>query len=400
MRTATDEEIRSGATTDIYFERTRQILEALGVHKHVTADVKASSLPEGYEWAVVAGMHDALSLLKGRDLEAEALDEGTIFRAGDPVLQITGDYLDFCVLETAILGYLCQQSGIATKAARCKAAAGDRQVVSFGARRMHPALAPVIERNAYVGGCDGVSTVLGADLLGIRPSGTMPHALILMLGGVQEAVRSFDEIIDPDIPRIALVDTLCDEKFESLAAAEAIGDKLAGVRLDTPGSRRGNMAKILDEVRWELDLRGFGHVKLYVSGGIDECDIVNLNPHCDGYGVGTAISNARTIDLALDIVEIEGKPFTKRGKLSGRKQLLRCPECMDTVLVPHDYPHIVPPGMPDWTSALDCPCGGTRAEILKPSLQSGRIVKPERPAEEVREWVMGQVTQFQISAQD
>ena len=87
------------------------------------------------------------------------------------------------------------------------------------------------------------------------------------------------------------------------------------------------MAKILDEVRWELDLRGFEDVKLIVSGGLDEGDIAELNPHCDGYGVGTAISNAKTIDLALDIVEIEGKPFTKRGKKSGRKQVLRCETC-------------------------------------------------------------------------
>lgn len=384
MRTALQDEIKSGATTDIYFTRTRQILEALGVHKRVTADVKATSLPAGYEWAVVSGMYDALGLLDGVEVDAEAVDEGTIIRAGDPVMQITGDYLQFCVLETAILGYLCQQSGVATKAARCKAAAGDRQVVSFGARRMHPALSPIIERNAYIGGCDGVSTVLAADLLGIPASGTMPHALILMLGSVEEAVRSFDQIIDPDVPRIALVDTLCDEKFESLAAAEAIGDRLAGVRLDTPGSRRGNMTKILDEVRWELDLRGFQHVKLYVSGGLDECDIAELNAHCDGYGVGTAISNARTIDFALDIVEIEGKPLAKRGKLSGRKQLLRCPDCLDTLLVAysHSYPK----------DQLQCPCGNTRYEVLKTAVQSGRLVKPERSPAELRDHVREQLT--------
>ena len=237
MRTASQQEIASGATTDIYFERTRQILQALGVHKRVTVDVKASSLPDGYDWAVLAGMDDVLALLEGRALDVEAMQEGTLFRAGEPVLQITGDYLDFGVLETAILGYLCQQSGIATKAARCKKVAGDRQVISFGARRMHPALAPVIERNAYIGGCDGISTVLAADLMGIEASGTMPHALILILGSIEEAIRRFDEIIDPDVPRIALVDTLCDEKFESLAAAEAIGERLAGVRLDTPGSQ-------------------------------------------------------------------------------------------------------------------------------------------------------------------
>ncbi len=381
MRLATEEEIRSGKTTDIYFERTRQILETLGVHRRVTVDVKTSGLPEGYPWGVLAGMDDALGLLEGLPVDVEAMEEGTIFRAGDPVMQITGDYLDFGVLETAILGYICEQSGIATKSARFKKAAGDRQVISFGARRMHPALVPVIERNAYIGGCDGVSTVLAADLMGIEPSGTMPHALILMLGSVQEATRRFDEIIDPSVPRVALVDTLCDEKFESLAAAEAIGEKLAGVRLDTPGSRRGNMAKILDEVRWELDLRGFAHVKLIVSGGIDESDIPVLNAHCDGYGIGTSIANARTVDFALDIIEIDGKPFCKRGKLSGRKQVLRCDTCLGSIVVPHDYHR----------QLLACPCSGVRAELLKPALESGKRLHPPKSITEVREYVRGEV---------
>ena len=255
LRTATYDEIRSGLTTDIYFQRTKQILEMLGVHKCVTADVKAMSLPGGYPWGVAAGIYDCLSILEKLNVDVDAVEEGTVFGPVDPVLQITGDYLDFGVLETAVLGYLCQQSGVATKAARCRKAAGEKQVISFGARRMHPALSPVIERNAYIGGCDNVSVILAAELMGFTASGTMPHALILVLGSVVDAIKAFDTIIEPDVPRVALVDTLCDEKAESIAAAEAIGKHLAGVRLDTPGSRRGNMARILDEVRWELDLR-------------------------------------------------------------------------------------------------------------------------------------------------
>ncbi len=314
MRLATYEEIKSGLVTDVYFQHTRQILEALGVRKRVTVDIWAMSLPDDAGWAVATGINDALGVLSGLDVDVDAVEEGTLFGPGEPVMQITGDYLDFGVLETAVLGYLCEQSGIATKAARCKRAAGDRPVISFGARRMHPALAPVIERNAFVGGCDGVSTVLAADLLHVTPSGTMPHALIILLGDVKAAITSFDRIIDPAAPRVALVDTFCDEKAESLAAAEAIGNALSAVRLDTPGSRRGSMKQISQEVRWELDTRGFGEVKLFVSGGLDERAISELKDFADGYGVGTAIANARTIDLALDIVEVDGKPVAKRGK--------------------------------------------------------------------------------------
>jgi len=73
--------------------------------------------------------------------------------------------------------------------------------------------------------------------------------------------------------------------------------------------------RILEEVRWELDLRGFNHVKILASGGIDEYEILRLNPLVDGYGVGTSIANAPVLSFALDIMEIEGEPMAKRGKL-------------------------------------------------------------------------------------
>lgn len=382
MRTATDEEIRSGRTTDIYFEHTREVLQALGVHKQVTASITASSFPDGYDWAMLSGVYDALSVLDGLPVDVEVMEEGTIFYPGEPVMQITGDYLCFGVLETALLGYLCNGSGIATKAARCKKAAGDRAVISFGARRMHPAIAPFIERNAYIGGCDGVSTVLAAELLGIAPSGTMPHALIIVLGGVEEAVKRFDEVVDPEVPRVALVDTFCDEKMESIAAAKVLGEKLKGVRLDTPGSRRGNMAKIVEEVRWELDLRGYQHVKIFVSGGINETQILRLNTNVDAYGVGTAISGARTIDLALDIVEIEGRPLAKRGKKAGRKQIIRCEECFDRLLAPY--------GCSD--CALPCASQGHQArEMLVPAIKNGERVMLEKTPVDIRDYVLEQL---------
>ncbi len=381
MRIAGIDEIRSGKTTDIYFIRARAVLDALGVRRRVTAAVTASALPNGCGWAVLAGTHDSLALFEGLPVGVDAMPEGTVFHAEEPVMQITGDYLDFAVLETALLGYLCQQSGVATKSARCRKAAGDRSLISFGARRMHPALAPVIDRNAYIGGCDAVSVVLSAELLGMEPVGTMPHSLIIMLGDVAEAVRRFDDIVDKSVPRVALVDTFCDEKTESLAAAEAIGDRLSAVRLDTPGSRRGDMLKILREVRWELDIRGFGDVKIIVSGGIDEEQILRLNPVADGYGVGTAISNARTIDFALDIVEIEGVPVTKRGKTSGRKQVLRCDACFESIIVP-------------WTRAeaeRACPCGGTRSPLLSPVLQNGRRLFEGQSPDQIRAYVAEQL---------
>src|SRR3990170_2668128 len=171
-----------------------------------------------------------------------------------------------------------------------------------------------------------ITTPLGADLLGVPAMGTMPHALTIVMGGPREAFAAVHKHLEKKVPRIALVDTYCDEKAEAIMATEAIPD-LAGVRLDTPSSRRGNFASIVREVRWELDLRGHKSAKIYVSGAIDEKSIpALLDAGVDGFGVGTSLSNAPTIDFALDIVEIRGKPVAKRGKFGGRKELLRCPK--------------------------------------------------------------------------
>lgn len=234
---------------------------------------------------------------------------------------------------------------------------------------MHPILAPMIERNAFIGGCDGVAVVKSGELIGEDPMGTMPHSLILCMGSTVEAVRAYDEVLEPKFKRVALIDTFLDEKFETLNVAEALGEKLHAVRFDTPGSRRGNLYRILEETRWELDLRGFRHVKFFVSGGINEADIPGLNPVVDGYGVGTSISNAPVIDFAMDIVEVDGKPLAKRGKWSGSKRVIACSKCGERKVVPNDI----------FSSA--CSCGGTFNDLLLPALDNGdRLMGPEPPA--------------------
>jgi len=58
-------------------------------------------------------------LVEGKAIDLEAIPEGSVFTPDIPVMTITGDYLSFGVYETAILGLICQASGIATQAARC-----------------------------------------------------------------------------------------------------------------------------------------------------------------------------------------------------------------------------------------------------------------------------------------
>jgi nicotinate phosphoribosyltransferase len=376
---ATEEELCGGKVTDVYFERTREALTERDMDKMVVGEVRTRSLPGDLPWGVLAGVEEVANLLEGVDIQVWSLPEGTVFRAGDPVLTIKGPYTTFGHFETAFLGLMCQASGIATRAARCRLAAEDRTLLSFGARRMHPAIAPMIERACYVGGCDGVSSIAAADLMGIEPTGTMPHALILILGDTLEAARAFDEAVPPEVQRIVLIDTFEDEKFETLRVAEAMGDKLFGVRFDTPSSRRGDLYDLMEETRWELDIRGYESVKFFASGGLDEYNIPGLNPICDGYGVGTSLSNARTINFAFDIVEIEGEPFTKRGKKGGGKFLARCPACNASEVVYWRRE----PGR--------CECGEEREFLNECLIENGKIVTDLPSATEIRDYVLEQL---------
>src|SRR5215468_9544047 len=376
FHTASEPEIKAGQVSDVYFQRTIQILKAKGLTKRVKAEIRLKSFPQpDWSFGILAGLEEAAALLEGLPVDVWAMDEGTVFGPHEPVLVIEGTYVEWAEYETALLGFLCQASGIATKAARCKRAAGERQVISFGARRMHPALAPMIERNAFIGGCDGVAVTKSAELIDADPMGTIPHALVLMIGDTVEALRAFHEVVDPKVRRVALIDTLQDEKFEAIRVAEALGKDLYAVRLDTPSSRRGDFLRILEEVRWELNLRGHNHVKILASGGVDEYEILALNPVADGYGVGTSIANAPVLNFALDIMEIEGQPMAKRGKWSGAKEVFRRRGTRETVVLPTGRR----PPDDSWEP------------LLKPLIKAGRIVRDLPPPRTLRDFVLDQL---------
>jgi nicotinate phosphoribosyltransferase len=207
----------------------------------------------------------------------------------------------------------------------------------------------------------------------------------LLFGDTVEALRAFHDVVDPKVRRVALIDTLQDEKFEAIRVAEALGKDLYAVRLDTPSSRRGDFYQILSEVRWELDIRGFEHVKILASGGIDEYEILRLNPLVDGYGVGTSIANAPVLSFALDIMEIEGRPMAKRGKRSGAKQVWRLPGMVTNVVLSAAKP-----------APVDAE--GRRAEaLLKPLIARGTIVRDLPPPRTLREYVLEQMARIDLA---
>jgi nicotinate phosphoribosyltransferase len=341
---ATPDQIKAGEVADVYFQRTASILDAKGIDAHVRAELMAKALPDEWEWAVLAGLAEVAHLLEGIDVNVRAMEEGTVFRPYEPVLEIQGSYREFGVFETAVLGLICQASGIATRAARCRSAAGPgRKLMSFGARRMHPAIAPMIERAAYIGGCDGVAVVASAELLGTEPVGTIPHALVLIMGDTIGAALAFDEVVEKKVPRVILIDTFDDEKFAAIKVADALGPRLAAVRIDTPGSRRGDFLELLNEVRWELDLRG----------------------HTD-------------IDL--------------RGKWSGAKQVLRCDSCQQDDFVSLLHAEDWPESCPD--------CGGDLEPLLALQVKDGELTGPQLDPGDLRARTLERLQHFEIDPED
>ncbi|MGB9802399.1 nicotinate phosphoribosyltransferase [Desulfofundulus sp.] len=310
---ADGQEIFAGWTTDIYFVKTREILRAMGLaDTEVVAEVFAGKR------GVLAGVPEVKNLLASTGVEVWALPEGEWFEEKEVVLRIRGPYDRFGIYETALLGILASSSGWATAARQCKEAAGDKRVICFGARHVHPAVAPVMERAAVVGGVDGASCILGAKLAGQEPVGTLPHAVMLIVGDTLDVALAYQRAMPSGTPVIVLVDTFKDEAEEAIRVARALGKDLAAIRLDTPSERGGVTPALVREVRARLDQAGYRHVEIVVSGGLTPEKIQLLGQAgADSFGVGSYISGASPIDMTMDLKEVNGKPIAKRGRIPG-----------------------------------------------------------------------------------
>lgn len=315
FHSATHEEIKEGLTTDIYFIKTLEVLKHLGLE---SVSVVADIFPR--RSGVLAGVEEVIRLLEDKKgVKVWSLEEGEEFEKKEVVMQIEGPYCEFGPLETAILGMLASASGWASAARECKRAAGDKLVLCFGARHVHPAVAPVMERAALIGGADAASCILGAKLLGREPKGTIPHAGILIAGDTVVFAKGYDEIMPEDEPRIVLVDTFKDEAEEAIRVAQVLKERLMGIRLDTPDERGGVTPDLVREVRARLDQASFNHVKIFVSGGLNPERIASLREApVDGFGVGSYIVHGVYIDMTMDLKEVMGKPLAKRGRIPGR----------------------------------------------------------------------------------
>jgi nicotinate phosphoribosyltransferase len=324
------EKMRAGYYSDKYFVRTREILLADGHRPRVTMQVFGKSN------AFLGGMDEAIAILKlcaidWEDLAVHALYDGDEVDPWETVLLIEGPYDAFAHLETLYLGVLARRTRVGTNTRRVVAAAAPKEVMFFPARHDHWLVQTGDGYAAHVAGAIGVSTDAQASWWGSEGVGTVPHGLIAAYGGdTVLATRKFADHIGPSVKLVTLVDFENDCVRTSLEVAEALGDRLYGVRLDTSemlvdrslwsqmGREKptGVNPHLVRNVRAALDARGFGNVKIVVSGGFTVEKIREFERQqvpVDAYGVGSSLFEGR-YDFTADIVLVDGEPCAKVGR--------------------------------------------------------------------------------------
>ncbi len=322
-------ELFGGFYSDKYFVRTRDILVADEHNPEVLMQVFCRSD------ATLCGIDEAIAVLKvgakWESLNVSALYDGDHISPWETVMTIQGPYAAFAHLETVYLGVLARGTRVATHTRDIVNAANGKDVLFFGARHDHYLTQRSDGYAAVVGGAAAVASDAQGTLSDLEGVGTIPHAMIAAYqGDTVRAAQRFIEHMPNDVGLVALVDFDNDCVGTSLAVAEALGDKLTGVRLDTSASLidrtleesgeqlYGVNPVLVNRVRESLDAAGFDHVRIVVSGGMNQRKINEFeSQHCavDAYGVGSSIlSNEGRFDFTADIVEVNGEPVSKVGR--------------------------------------------------------------------------------------
>ncbi|OGG24236.1 hypothetical protein A3A79_03550 [Candidatus Gottesmanbacteria bacterium RIFCSPLOWO2_01_FULL_43_11b] len=333
--------------TDIYFQRSKYILEKEGLNPFVRAQVFLRKRP-----GKIFGVREALTIIETSiDLKIFALSDGDKYRSMETVLLLEGRAQDIIPLETVLLGII---SAATTKANdHCDISLRDitrrtrnlvnilsgRPLYYFGARHWHYRNDAEISKAVFRGGAAAASTQVGAAVARQKPVGTIPHSLECVFAwkfGPDQAVvsstRAFDKWIDKRIPRVALVDFRNKEIDDSLACAEAIKN-LWGVRVDTAGENimqgtkfsRGVSVSGITALRKELNKAGFSQIKIVLSSGFGNKQKLEAFVHAekklkmklfDAVGVGELFSvRAATMDIVGVGANLNSlKPIAKVGR--------------------------------------------------------------------------------------
>ena len=324
------EKIREGHYTDAYFNFTRTLLEESARRTRVTMQVFQK------HHSVLGGIDEAIAVLKlcagdWGALEVRALHEGDEIVPMETVMTIEGDYALFAHLETVYLGCLARRTLIMRNVREVVAAANGKDILFFPARHDHWLVQTGDGWAAHVAGAIGVSTDAQASWWGGRGVGTVPHALIAAFGGdTVAAAGAFTERFGAEMNVTVLVDFVNDSVRTALEVADALGDRLWGVRLDTSErmvdralwhemgefSPTGVNPVLVERVRRALDSAGHERVRIVVSGGFDSAKIRRfeaLGSPVDAYGVGSSLVRGEN-DFTADVVRVDGRDCAKAGR--------------------------------------------------------------------------------------
>jgi nicotinate phosphoribosyltransferase len=332
--------IREGYYSDAYFNSTKSLLETADHHPRVLMQVFQR------KESLLGGIDEAVAILKEcsghrapdgswveawDDLEVRALHEGDPIAPWETVMTIEGDYAQFVHLETVYLGVLARRTLVMRNVREVVEAAGGKPIMFFPARHDHWLVQTGDGWAAHVAGAIGVSTDAQASWWGGRGLGTVPHVLMAAYGGdTVLAARKYAERFARDVNITVLVDFDNDSVNTTLAVADALGEDLYGVRLDTSDrladralqERYGDDAptgvnpELVRLVREELDRAGHPDVKIVVSGGFTAARIAEFEAEgvpVDSYGVGSSLLRGSN-DFTADVVMVDGEPHAKAGR--------------------------------------------------------------------------------------
>lgn len=327
--------IRRDYYSAVYFHRTKQMLLA---EKNLTPVMM--QVFQRNDKAVLCGMREVIELLKQatgywqgkkwvncrKTLEIKTRTDGDILRAREPVMHITGPYAYFAHLESVYLGILARRTLVATNSRRAVRAANGKPVIFFADRFDYFANQEGDGYAAHIGGVSGVCTPAHGAWWNGKPVGTIPHALIAVNGGdTVKAARQFAKHY-PRVSLIVLVDYHNDCVRTAVAVADALGNRLWGVRLDTSSdmvdvslakmNQGGVTPELVRLVRSALNNAGHKKVKIVASGGFTAEKLwvfERTQTPVDAYGVGSSLLKGEN-DFTADIVRVNGKSEAKEGR--------------------------------------------------------------------------------------
>lgn len=323
-----DPRIRDGWYTATYFLKTEKIVE-----KHAPNKIVTMQFFQRKNDVVLCGIDESIALIKTfaknpKSLKIEALNDGDIIQNGEPVLKITGHYQDFGFLESLIDGILARRSSVATNVRNVVKEAAPTPVFFMGDRQDDYHNQQGDGYATYIGGVSAQCTFAHGEWWGSNGGGTMPHALIQIMGGsTLEAAKAYNDVF-PNEKVTALVDFHNDVIKDSLIVARVLKEKLGAVRVDTSDAlvdhyfddkeekSNGVNPELIKALRKALDAEGFNYVKIVVSSGFDVAKIRRFkeaNAPVDSYGVGSSLLKV-SVGFTGDLVKLDGQDLAKEGR--------------------------------------------------------------------------------------